>query len=173
MLVFKGDGSQHTQTLDTKVYFKPTDTHESLHKSSYHPSHTFKGIVKSQIIRFKRMCTNEADFNEACHILFSVLRKRGYSYSFLRKIKRDTLYDLDSEGQSNRCGKPRCKTCKHIATTKSIQDRNGKLINLTHKLDCQSKNTIYVIECTNCRMRYVGESSQKLKDRLNQHRSDI
>ena len=30
-----------------------------------------------------------------------------------------------------------------------------------------------MIECQNCKIRYVGETSQKLKDRLNQHRSDI
>ena len=169
--IFKGDSFRQTQNLDTKVYFKPTDTHELLHKSSYHPSHTFKGIVKSQIIRFKRICTNKTDFNEACHILFSVLRKRGYTSSSLRKIKRDTIYALESQGHSNQCGRPRCKTCKHIITT--IQDRNGNQITLQDKLDCQSKNTIYVIECKNCKIRYVGESSQKLKDRLNQHRSDI
>lgn len=171
--IFKGDGFRQTQTLDTKVYFKPTDTHELLHKSSYHPPHIFKGIVKSQIIRFKRICTNKTDFNEACHILFSVLRKRGYAYSFLRKIKRDTIYGLDSQGQSSKCEKPRCKTCKHIVTTKTIIDHNGNLITLSDKLNCQSRSIVYVIECKNCRIRYVGESCQKLKDRLNQHRSDI
>jgi len=171
--IFKGEKFRQTGKLDTKVYFKPTDTHELLHKSSYHPPHTFKGIVKSQIIRFKRICTSDSDFNEACQILFSVLRKRGYSYSFLRKIKRDTLYSLDSEGHSSKCGKPRCKTCKYIATTNAIVDRNGKQIALNDKMNCQSKDVIYVIECKNCNIRYVGETFQKLKDRLNQHRSDI
>ncbi len=32
---------------------------------------------------------------------------------------------------------------------------------------------IYLIECTNCNKRYIGQTSQKLKDRLNQHRSNI
>ena len=171
--VFKGDGFHQTQSLDTKVYFKPTDTHELLHKSSYHPSHTFKGIVKSQIIRFKRICTNKTDFHEACHILFSALRKRGYAYSFLRKIKRDTLYALDSQGQSNRCGRPRCKTCEHIAVTRIIHDRHGNPVALKDNLNCQSEGVVYVIECQNCEIRYVGETCAKLKDRMNQHRSDI
>lgn len=36
----------------SKVYFKSTDTHALLHKASYHPKHTFTGIIKSQIIQF-------------------------------------------------------------------------------------------------------------------------
>ncbi len=171
--IFKGSRFQTTNKLDTKVYFKPTDTHELLHKTSYHPSHTFKGMVKSQIIRFKRICSDEADFHHACNILFSVLRKRGYAYSFLRKIKRDLLYSLQTQGNAKSCGKPRCGTCKHIRETSIIEDKNGSPISIKDQLDCQSKHLIYVIECSNCKVRYVGETCQKLKDRINQHRSDI
>lgn len=32
--------------LATKVYFKETDRHALLHKLSFHPRHTFKGIIK-------------------------------------------------------------------------------------------------------------------------------
>ena len=78
----------------TKVYFKDTDTHALLHKASYHPKHTFKGIVKSQIIRFHRISSNISDFHESCHILFNSLRNRGYSKRFLRTIKNTTLATL-------------------------------------------------------------------------------
>lgn len=77
--------------LHTKVYFKDTDTHALLHKHSYHPKHTFPGIVKSQIIRFYRISSSTQHFNEAVHILFIALRKRGYSKRFLRTIKNSTL----------------------------------------------------------------------------------
>ena len=130
-------------------------------------------MVKSQIIRFKRICSEEADFHHACNTLFSVLRKRGYTYSFLRKIKRDLLYSLPTQGRSMRCGKPRCGTCKHIKETSMIEDKNGSPIGIQSQLNCQSKHLIYVIECSNCKIRYVGETCQKLKDRMNQHRSDI
>ena len=72
--VFKGQRFQTHKKLDTKVFFKPTDTHELLHRSSYHPKHTFRGIVKSQIERFHRICNNKHDFDEACTILFSALK---------------------------------------------------------------------------------------------------
>lgn len=82
--VYKGQSFHNQQTLDIKVYFKTTDTHSLLFKSSYHPRHTYKGLVKSQLIRFHRICTQGTDFFEAVRTLFRALRKRGYSRSFLR-----------------------------------------------------------------------------------------
>ena len=171
--IFKGKQFLEKGRLDTKVFFKPTDTHELLHKKSYHPPHTFKGIIKSQILRFKRICSNQEDFEHACKILFSVLCTRGYSKSFLRKIKRDTIFGMNPTGGSKKCNNKRCKTCTHISETNMIYDKNNNPIPLNKNLNCQSKDVIYVIECSQCGIRYVGETTQKLKDRINQHRSDI
>lgn len=76
-------------TLQTKVYFKETDTHQLLHRSSFHPTHTFKGILKSQVLRFKRLSSFKTDFDWACHTLFCSLKQRGYSSRMLRKTKFD------------------------------------------------------------------------------------
>ena len=75
---------EHNQLkkLATRVFFKKTDTHALLHKTSYHPKHTFKGIVKSQIIRFRRICSLEEDVEIATRTLFAALRPRSYSRRF-------------------------------------------------------------------------------------------
>lgn len=83
--VYKGPSYALTQTLDIKVYFKETDTHALLFGTSFHPKHTFKGLVKSQLLRFSRICTQTNDFWEAVTTLFGALRKRCYSRSFLRR----------------------------------------------------------------------------------------
>lgn len=83
----------NNNTLQTKVFFKPTDTHQLLHKSSFHPSHTFKGILKSQLIRFKRISSSETDYNCTCKILFSYLKNRGYSHTEMRKMKHEIWYN--------------------------------------------------------------------------------
>lgn len=72
--------------LDFKVYFKDTDTHSLLHRNSFHPKHTFKGIIKSQLLRFNRICSQPSSFMEATNIHFRAISGRGYSRSFLRKI---------------------------------------------------------------------------------------
>ena len=100
-------------------------------------------------------------------------RTRGYSISSLRKMKRDTLYSLRTKGCSKKCNKIRCKTCEYIEETNQIHDRNNCPIALKDQLNCQSRNIIYRIQCSNCKISYIGATSQKLKDRINQHRSDI
>lgn len=75
--VYKGPEFEHNQKLDIKVHFKNTDTHALLFKTSFHPKHTFRGIVKSQLLRFHRICTRKTDFKEAGQILFKALRERG------------------------------------------------------------------------------------------------
>ncbi|KAK2913189.1 hypothetical protein Q8A73_007302, partial [Channa argus] len=90
---FKGKNFTQTNQLDIKVFFKDTDTHALLFKTSFHPKHTFAGLVKSQLLRFHRICTQEEDFTQATKTLFSALRKRGYARSFLRKSFK-TFLDL-------------------------------------------------------------------------------
>ena len=40
-------------------------------------------------------------------------------------------------------------------------------------MTCNSFNIIYLITCSRCRKQYVGETSRKFKDRLNDHKSNI
>lgn len=87
--IYKHKIDNNKDLLLTKVYFKQTDTHQLLHKASYHPKHTFSGIIKSQLLRFKRLSSTFTDYDNTCKILFNSLTKRNYSKSFLRKMKRD------------------------------------------------------------------------------------
>ena len=70
--------------LQTKVFFKPTATHQLLHSASFHPPHTRKGVLKSQLIRFRNISTNYTDFIQTCNTVFRTLRTRGYSRRMLR-----------------------------------------------------------------------------------------
>ena len=96
-IVYKAPYSATHCFLRTRVYFKPTDTHQLLYASSFHPKHTVKGILKSQILRFKRLSTTNVDFYDACHELYCVLRGRGYSRSLYRNTVRFVVnHDFDT-----------------------------------------------------------------------------
>lgn len=86
--VYKGESFPRDQNLDIKVFFKETDTHSLLFKTSFHPTHTYKGLIKSQLIRFQRICTQDFDFMGAVKTLFAALKNRGYGRSFLRHCLR-------------------------------------------------------------------------------------
>ena len=97
LTIFKGSQFHSSGKLDTKVFFKPTDTHALLLKDSFHPKHIFSGILKSQILRFHRICTHKQDFDKACATVFAVLRQRGYADRFLRTTKSQTLKELKAD----------------------------------------------------------------------------
>src|SRR5215469_7608220 len=92
--IYKHKNELNETFLRTKIYFKETDTHQLLHKESYHPKHTFKGIIKSQLLRYKRLSSTFEDYSNTCKILFDALTKRNYSKSFLRKMKRDVWSEI-------------------------------------------------------------------------------
>lgn len=85
-----------TCTLQTRPYFKTTDTHQLLHKASFHPKHTFLSIIKSQFIRFKRLSSFKDDYNASCRILSSVLRTRGYSKRLLRSYQNEVWHTYNT-----------------------------------------------------------------------------
>ena len=170
--IFKGDRFRNTSNLDSKVYFKPTDTHQLLYKSSFHPGHTFSGILKSQILRFYRICNNKTDFDEALSILFKSLRHRGYGARFLRAIKNATLNSIHNESRTEaavRCNGRRCQTCPLFREFTPEGGKQGEI----KTNNCGTTNLVYIITCTLCGARYIGETGSDLRTRVNQHRSDI
>ena len=53
-VVYKRNRFEETGTFDNKVYFKPTDT-----LKSHIPNQTFKGLIKTQILRYVRICNSK------------------------------------------------------------------------------------------------------------------
>ena len=97
-ITYKGTHFKDTGTLESRIYFKETDTHSLLYKTSYHPTHTYRGLVKSQLLRFHRICSDRDEFYKATKTLFSVLRTRGYSRSFLRYTLKHYLEKKPTQG---------------------------------------------------------------------------
>lgn len=187
--VFKGPLLQEKGIFDSKVYFKPTDTHQLLHKSSFHPKHTFKGILKSQIMRFYRICSQKSDFDAACSLVFKALRTRGYSARSLRQIKSQTIESMKS-GQlisppgittepqldffAKKCDHRYCHACENILECSSVTSNTTKFVfKIRQDLDCHSSNIIYMIQCKECDKQYVGQTKRSLRLRTNNHRADI
>lgn len=85
--VYKGLEFSQTGKHDIKVYSKPIDIHQLLHKPSCHSKHSFRGIIRSQISRFHSICTRTSALMAAVNtthvpelfILFSPKNYRTHS----------------------------------------------------------------------------------------------
>ena len=170
--MYKGNNFSSSGILDTKVYFKPTDTHELLHKSSYHPKHTFIGIVKAQLIRYRRICTNHHDLQNATTLLFSSLINRGYNIKHLNRIRHVALNTSPQTHQTKPCLQSTCSICKYFLPVSKEINSNHKIHQLQTDGSCNSINCIYAIRCKTCSATYVGQT-KNLRNRLHNHISDI
>lgn len=246
VLIYKNNGH-----LKTKTFFKETDTHQLLQTDSFHPKHTFNGLVKSQLIRFKRLSSCKEDYDNTCKILFSYLKVRGYNQSKLRKQQHNIWHNYNEKQQEAQttmdknptrlevipiivdycsvgtelaktyktilaqndipclentkyitayknsrnlkqilvksrletnkpgafigCSSARCQACRlHAPPSKTYKINNtGQTFNISGNITCETKTIIYLITCRACNKQYIGETGRGLRDRLNNHKSDI
>ena len=94
---------------ETDLYFKPTDKHPYLLKSSCHSSHTKQSIPLSIASRLRRVCSTNEFFNTRSSALTTHLIKRGYKHRLVkdaiervRQIPRSTALETSIKKESHR-----------------------------------------------------------------------
>ena len=116
------------------MHYKPTDSHSYLLYSSSHPSHVKNSIPYSQLLRLRRLCSEDSDFSlkseEMCHFF----DKRGYPASVVQaghhraqQIDRQSALQTSQKENNNRI--PFTLTFHpHNHAVKSIILKNFKLL---------------------------------------------
>ena len=74
--------------LVTDLYFKPTDARRYLHRNSFHPAHTFRGIPFSQMRRAALICSNDYLRDYAIDEMCKKFLECGYKESSLIEAKK-------------------------------------------------------------------------------------
>jgi hypothetical protein len=99
------------------------------------------------------------------------------------KSLKDILIKSDLASQNKKikqldgsypCRRFRCKCCPHMKSTKSFTSKiTGTNYTIKGNYNCQSKNIIYLIECRNCGIQYIGQTSTTMNTRFTAHRYDV
>ena len=76
----------------------------------------------------------------------------------------------------SKCTNKRCKTCPQLSTSSTVTSyvtkREYHCINhVNAKASCSSQNLIYLLSCQKCGIQYVGETTQRMNERMNGHRT--
>ena len=75
-----------TSYLDFSMHFKPTNTFSYLHIESNHPKYIFNNLVKSLLIRARRICSKINNFIYFASTISKQLISRGYNKNLIDKI---------------------------------------------------------------------------------------
>ena len=70
------------------------------------------------------------------------------------------------------CGNSRCKTCDCLSSEPLVSGPNGSFM-VRKSFTCTDRGVIYAIQCLKCNVLYIGETGRTLRDRKNNHFSDI
>ena len=77
---------KQNNNLHTKEHRKETSATSYLNYISAHPRYTFKGIMKSQLHRIRRLCSNETDYKEAAELLRQRCTASNYKIDVIQEV---------------------------------------------------------------------------------------
>ena len=89
------------------------------------------------------------------------------------KVKRKFTNKI--QGKCTPClANNRTLCCKQIVhTTIFRRNQTNKIFHAYHNLNCKSTYVIYLLECTKCKIQYVGNAETEFNIRLNNHWKDV
>ena len=63
-----------------------------------------------------------------------------------------------------------CRTCPYLKQTKVIKaTATVTTVELTRHDTCQDNNIVYIVECSKCRLQYIGETKHTAEHRWAEH----
>ena len=65
------------------------------------------------------------------------------------------------------------KHCRSHSFSSNVSGRHYNVIGNQPTMTCDTDNVIYLISCGRCGIQYVGETSQILRKRMNNHRNRL
>ncbi len=76
--------------------------------------------------------------------------------------------------QGSKCKRRTCRHCPKIDKSGVVHNLlNNRQYNCIIKADCQTNNLIYLLTCDLCGKQYVGQTLNRIMDRVNSHLNDI
>ena len=94
--------------------------------------------------------------------------------SLKNHLVRSVLPKIDVAGNSVPCGGKRslCELCKLMKKTLTFKKRNSdEIYHILKPLNCNSKNSVYLIECNQCWKQYTSSFKTKFRYRANNYKS--
>ena len=110
--------------------------------------------------------TKRHDLRKWCHCVVPFAGYAHYAQSF------GPISALHSAAGSYKCEHARCMTCATIVNLTRIKLKSESRPIHGH-FTCETHALVYLITCSSCNAVHVGETGQKLRERLNGHRADI
>lgn len=135
---------------------------------------TLKSLVHSIKPDIQQLC------GMSTQVTFAVRKQPSVGNIIVRNRTLSNISESATGGvRTQRCGQGLCKTCPYLFSSSDKIMVNGMPLYLDFSLKCNSKNIIYIAQCTLCSSgsneykndTYIGQTMTAMNARMNGHRS--
>ena len=92
LTIYKGERYSTTNILDIKPFFKKTNKFQYLEYSSAHPKRIFSSLIKGELTRLLRACSNIEEYNKTADKISQAFKERNYPASLIKKMREEVPY---------------------------------------------------------------------------------
>jgi hypothetical protein len=168
--VYKPENFVLTGKLAYRTHQKSNSKYQHLHRSSLHPPHVFKAIIKGELTRYCLTCSTKEWYTRMAYIFSLRLQTRGYTaYEILEVFNS---LDYDTVRQSLLSGRP-----SHGVVTEEMSTathNTSKFVKLQYNNTTQPLNCERVLQTTIDRIRCkVGKYGTTADEKLNNFPSRV
>jgi hypothetical protein len=179
--------------LEMSLFQKPTSKNRLLHYNSAHPKHQRVGMAYGYISRILNITSNSFK-KQSIETIHQVLNMNGYPRKLINKL----ILKFNNRTEQNHTtpqpiGKTKFRSLMYTPVLSenlnSMFRRNNtelqiglkplrtldKICNSNRQnLEKESKHgVVYQFNCNDCEKIYIGQTGQKLINRINQHKNDV
>ena len=101
-----------------------------------------------------------------------IIKSKRQQPNLKRILTRAKFDNMEQKHTVKKCKHPNCGLCKHLIEAETFYFLSGKTFKVNQSMSCDVKNVIYVIQCNNCNLEYIGETSN-LRNRVTVYNQQI
>ncbi len=149
---------------------KETDINDEV-KSLFFTNPNFKSIVQKHWPILDRSSGTRPLID--CNLVFGYSRPQNIC-DIITRAKLPPLTVEPDNIPRKKCKRRNCRHCPNIDLSGFvINNQNKRTFKCVPKANCQTDNLIYLLTCKECGTQYVGQTLNRIMDRVNSHLNDI
>ena len=86
LTIYKDTNFERTKKLSYKTHLKPTNSFQYIHYTSHHPHHRKTAIIKAELLRYQKQCSDPKQFAKLKQQLIEHFLNRGYAFKRINQV---------------------------------------------------------------------------------------
>ena len=155
-----------------KTVFRPKTTDRPVLSIQYHPMLPSISKIIQKHYRTMTLDPHMKEIFPSVPLIAYRRQKNLREYLIRAKVPKNTSRPKRKLPGMKKCNK--CVYCSYINTGDHAKSSASNYHHqITHEVNCNSCNIIYLITCAKCNIQYVGETDRRLKDRFAEHQGYV